>query len=378
MKKIVVLILVACLALSGYIYADSDIDKQEEILEEIEKKLEALDDSHQDYKNQINVVVKNIRSLEDSVRITEDEIKVLNSDIQDNQVQVGVATLELGAAKQALNETNILLDSRIRVMYMNGTVGYFEVLLESKNFEDLLVRIEMLQRIIRSDTDLIAQMEIDKANVEDKKASLELEQIKLVTLQEEMQVKQQELRLQIANLESEKVALKSNMEAVEIQIDDTNDDAEAVKAIIKDLELQAIYAGGVMTWPVPTKKSISSYFGNRIHPILGYNKLHTGIDIPCSTGTRVVAAQDGTIIWSNWLSSYGKTVMIDHGGGIVTLYAHNSSLQVRKGDKVTKGMVIALSGNTGNSTGPHVHFEVRNNGEYVNPMVDWLETASEY
>ncbi|MBN2796410.1 MAG: peptidoglycan DD-metalloendopeptidase family protein [Clostridia bacterium] len=262
-------------------------------------------------------------------------------------------------------------------MYMNGTVGYFEVLLESKNFEDLLVRIDLLQRIIESDTDLILQMEVDQANVEEKKANLENEQTKLVTLQDEMTVKKSELKAQIAELEEKQIKLEEDIEAVAIQIDEINEDAEKVKAIIEDLKLQELYAGGKMIWPVDGYRTISSPFGNRIHPILGVYKMHTGIDIPCPTGTKIMAAQQGTVIWSNWLSSYGKAIMIDHGGGIVTLYAHNSSLIVKKGDKIVKGQVIALSGSTGNSTGPHLHFEVRENGEYVDPMIEWLQ-ASEY
>lgn len=379
MKKIVILLLVSLLIFGGLVYADSDdIEKQEELLEEIQNQLETLDDSHQDLGNQKNAVVRNIRSLEESVRTTEDEIVVLNGDIADNQVQVGIATLELGAAEQDLQDTNEMLDSRIRVMYMNGTVGYLEVILEAKNFEDLLVRIEMLQRIITSDTDLIAQMEINKQTVNEKKESLETEQIKLVDLQNEMQVKQAELRLRINEFEVEKDAINNDMVALAEQIDDTRRDADAIKNIIKELELSAKYVGGVMTWPVPSKKTVNSYFGPRIHPILKVNKLHTGIDIPANTGTRVVAAQGGKVVWSNWLGSYGKCIMIDHGGGIVTVYAHNSSLIVKKGAQVSKGQNIALSGNTGNSTGPHVHFEVRVNGEYVDPFNDWIGTTSEF
>ncbi|HVI41383.1 MAG TPA: M23 family metallopeptidase, partial [Anaerovoracaceae bacterium] len=116
---------------------------------------------------------------------------------------------------------------------------------------------------------------------------------------------------------------------------------------------------------------VTSEFGMRYHPILKVNKMHTGIDIGAASGTKVLAANSGTVIKAGWNNSYGNVVMIDHGGGIVTLYAHNSKLLVSTGDVVAKGQNISLVGSTGNSTGPHIHFEVRVNGEYKNPR-DWL------
>ncbi len=123
-----------------------------------------------------------------------------------------------------------------------------------------------------------------------------------------------------------------------------------------------------MTWPAPGNGRVSSPFGYRIHPIFHTKKLHTGIDIPASTGSSIVAASSGTVIHSGWLGGYGNVVMIDHGGGIVTLYAHNSSLTVSKGQSVSRGSLIAKAGSTGNSTGPHLHFEVRQNGKYIDPL----------
>jgi len=371
MKKILMLVLLLILSLNT-VYATDDIDKQEELLESIQEQLDALDGSHQDFVNQKNAVVRNIRSLEDRVRTTENEITELNVQIDDNKVQIGVATMELDAAKQALSETNDLLDQRIRIMYMNGTVGYFEVVLESKNFEDLLSRIEMLRRIVESDTSLIEQMEIDKQLVDDKKMALEEEQEKLVALENEMQNKRAELKMQIADLEVKQRELLNDIAALEIQIDETNKDAEAVKNIIADLKLREQYVGGAFTWPVPSSYKITSGFGMRRHPILNTNKLHTGIDIGGGSGLQVVAAQEGTVIWANWLSSYGKCIMIDHGGGVVTLYAHNNSISVSKGQVVAKGQNIARTGSTGNVTGPHLHFEVREDGEYVDPEEKWL------
>jgi murein DD-endopeptidase MepM/ murein hydrolase activator NlpD len=372
MAKKKYIFIIAIILFTQVVFANDDIDKQEENLEEINERLENLDNEHQDYVNEKNKIVRNIKATEENIRTTEGEIEILNGNIEENRVQIGFATVELEGAKQALSKTNALLDERIRVMYMNGTVGYFEVLLESKSFEDLLVRVDMLQRIVKSDTDLILQMEEEQAMVEEKKEALENEQLRLVTLQTQMDVKKTELKAQLQTLEAEKLALNTNIQAVEILIDETNKDAEALKKIIEDMKLKETFVGGVMTWPLPGEKSISSLFGMRIHPILGVNKMHTGIDIPADTGTPIVAALEGDVIWSNWLGGYGKAIMIDHGGGIITVYAHNSTLSVSKGSKVSKGQTIALSGNTGNSTGPHLHFEVRVDGDYVDPLIDWL------
>lgn len=128
------------------------------------------------------------------------------------------------------------------------------------------------------------------------------------------------------------------------------------------------YVGGEFTWPCPASRYISSSFGNRLHPTLNVWKFHTGIDIGCSAGKNIVAAASGKVIMSQWYGGYGNCVMIDHGGGIVTLYGHASKLLVSKGQVVKQGQVIALVGSTGRSTGPHLHFEVRKNGQYIDPM----------
>ena len=156
-------------------------------------------------------------------------------------------------------------------------------------------------------------------------------------------------------------------DALEEQLDALNAEANALVAEILKLQGNDAYIGGEFMWPAPGISRTTSEYGYRIHPIFKKKKLHTGLDIGCPTNTTVVASNAGTVIKAGWNNSYGYMVMIDHGGGIVTLYAHNSSLLVKTGDVVAKGQAVAKSGSTGNSTGPHLHFEVRVNGQYVNP-----------
>jgi murein DD-endopeptidase MepM/ murein hydrolase activator NlpD len=157
--------------------------------------------------------------------------------------------------------------------------------------------------------------------------------------------------------------------SLEKELDALNAEANALTAEILRLQNPNVaYSGGIMQWPCPASTRITSKFGYRIHPVTKTKKLHTGLDIGVPTGSSIVAANSGTVIKAAWNNSYGYMVMVDHGGGIVTLYAHNSRLLVSAGQKVERGQQIALSGNTGVSTGPHLHFEVRVNGEYKDPQ----------
>jgi murein DD-endopeptidase MepM/ murein hydrolase activator NlpD len=134
------------------------------------------------------------------------------------------------------------------------------------------------------------------------------------------------------------------------------------------MDSKAIYAGGVMKWPTPGYTRVSSPYGMRIHPIYKVKKMHTGIDIDAPSGAKIVAANSGKVILAGWNGGYGNCVIIDHGGGLATLYAHQSKILVSVGDKVQKGDTVGKVGSTGLSTGPHLHFEVRKNGSTTNPI----------
>jgi murein DD-endopeptidase MepM/ murein hydrolase activator NlpD len=179
--------------------------------------------------------------------------------------------------------------------------------------------------------------------------------------------KKDALKQNQSTIAEKKKDVESNNKLLEQYIDGLEAEANRLTAIIIAMQSDEAYVGGDFLWPVPGYKKVTSEFGERVHPILKTKKLHTGMDIGAPSGTNVVAANAGRVMKAGWNDSYGYLVMIDHGGGIVTLYAHNSSLLVSDGDIVTRGQVISKVGSTGMSTGPHLHFEVRINGEYQDP-----------
>lgn len=290
---------------------------------------------------------------------------------------------------------------------MNGKVGYLELLLTSTSIKDFFARQEMIQSIAEHDTELIEYMKEQRDFIEEKKtelkaqrASVEVAKNKLNSRKNDLTKASRDKELAMGRLETDKVALereidKFNQDSKRVgnqivaaqkaleakRAEEARKAEEAKKAAENNNSNQSSgsqtgsndnpYTGGRMAWPVPGYSRISSYYGYRVHPVLGIPKGHTGIDIPAPTGTPVKAGASGTVIFSGWNGGYGNAVIIDHGNGIATLYGHNSSLLVSVGQKVSTGQAIARVGSTGMSTGPHCHFEVRKNGNTVDPL-PWL------
>ena len=190
-----------------------------------------------------------------------------------------------------------------------------------------------------------------------------------------MEEKQQQLTAQsdekrelIAKEEENIEAAKERLAQIEAEEEATRREIAAKqRAAESSSNPPVVYNASGMVWPVPSCHTVTSEFKMRLHPVTGVYKLHTGMDIGCGTGTPVVAAQAGTVITATYNTAYGNYIVINHGNGVSTLYAHNSKLLVSVGQKVTQGQQISKSGNTGYSTGPHMHFEVLVNGNPQNP-----------
>lgn len=371
-RKIFMPVLAVLLLVSMLFYgvgsANDEIKRRERELEEVKAKMEALNesiDANKTLQSQTNQKIKNTNA---NVKALEREINGLNGEITQTEEAIVEQTEALELAELAIADKNDLLNSRLRVMYKTGEIGYLEVLFGAEDFNDLLSRIDMLQKVLIHDQNLIVSLKEQRDAIEEKKTQLEATKDQLLSLFKSKVAAQNELNVALTKLVSYKEQLVED-EAAMVEMENTlHKEANDLTDIIKNLELAATYIGGEMMWPVPGHFSVNSPFGMRMHPISKAYSMHTGIDIPAASGTPIVAANTGTVVFADWFGGYGKTVIVDHGGGIVTLYAHCRDILVSVGKSVGKGETIANVGTTGYSTGPHLHFEVRVNGEYVDPI----------
>lgn len=347
----------------------SDLKKQQK---NINSQINQTKNQIKNIQNQTKDVSKQIDELDKKMDNATVELEKVEKDLENLNKNIEKTTEELNIAEKNLEEKKDLFNQRIRVMYQNGNVGYLEVLLSAGNIKDLLSRKEMIQSIADHDKELIQYMKEQRDTIDLKKTELEAQRASVEVTKSKLESRKKDLARVTREKEVFMSRLQQDIKALEKEYDKQNEYAKEIESKIVKLQRETgPYSGGKMAWPVPGHTRISSYYGYRIHPIFKTKKLHTGIDIPAPTGTAIKAASDGTIIYSDWLGGYGKAVMVDHGGGIVTLYGHNSSLVAKVGQKVKRGDTIAKAGSTGNSTGPHCHFEVRKNGAYVDPM-PWL------
>ena len=290
------------------------------------------------------------------------------------EIESAIATLDeaIRLAEEEYEKELKLFQNRLVTLYINSrTNAETNLLLQCDNFEEMFKKSQMLKLISQFDQDLLDSIEARKNEILELKA---LKQQEEDTAQEQLEA----MLAEIANLEvsrsladKEVQKTKQKLKELEEAEDRLEADSKELEKLIKKLSSTGAYTGGVMQWPLPGYYKISSYFGMRKHPILGYNKMHGGIDIGAPKGTPIHAAASGKVICAAWRDGgSGNTIIIDHGGGITTLYFHimNGGILVKEGQTVKAGDVIAKVGSTGLSTGPHLHFEVRKNGVRQDPL----------
>ncbi len=355
------------------VFAEGNLEelkkKQKNATEEMKQKQSEIKAIKEESQN----VSKEIAELDEKMKKATVELIEAENEIKRIEANIEKTKEELKQAEINLEEKQEVFNSRLRVMYKTGNVGYLEILLSSADVKDFLTRKDMIKSIADQDVELIEYMREQRQAIETTKIELEGQRKQVEVSKTKLESRRRDLEKVTRAKEDLMSKLSEDQKAAEIEHDKLNQYAKDIESDIRKLVTNTgPYSGGEMAWPVPGRNNISSPYGYRIHPIFKTKKLHTGIDIPAPTGTNIVAAADGTVIQAGTMGGYGQTVMVDHGGGIVTLYAHNSSITVSKGTSVKRGSTIARAGSTGYSTGPHLHFEVRKNGAYVDPL-PWVK-----
>jgi len=368
---IVVLLFVfaAILPLTSILASADNISDLQKKIQESQSKKKNIQSEINEINAEKNNLLAEIKAYDTQIEILKSEIEEMNQKIAQDDAVIADVQKQLDDATAKAEKQYETYKERIRVMYENGTDSFFEILLNSESFSDFLNKYEIVKQISEYDSNMVDKLEQIKKEIADKKSQLEAikEQKvqKVNTLnssKKTMESKASEKDRMVAKLDNDKASLEKKLK---------QQDAEenAIRAQIARLQNPGTpYTGGSMVWPAPASRLITSPYGTRFHPVLKYNRFHAGIDIGAGMGTSVVAANSGKVITATYNSSYGYYVVIDHGGGISTLYAHGSKIITSVGANVSAGQEIMKVGSTGISTGPHLHFEVLVNGKNTDPM----------
>ncbi len=323
-----------------------------------------------------------VRQLDGNLEQVQAKIRELKGMIEEKEAEIEETKRELEEAIAREEEQYAAMKVRIRFSYERGNRGYLSMLFTAGSFGELLNRANYIEQMNRYDQEQLEEFQKNRELVETCKKALEEEQEVLEEAKARVDEEEASLESLIVQKEQQIKAFQGDINNKEAAIQEYEADIAAQNAAIAALEAAAAaerkqleemnkprvtYDGGMFQQPLTSFKRISDDYGNRIHPTLGVQKFHNGVDFAAPTGTPILAAYNGTVVGADYNSSMGNYVMINHGDGLYTIYMHASALYVSTGQTVTKGQQIAAVGSTGRSTGPHLHFSVRLNGNYVSP-----------
>lgn len=384
-KKIIVMIVIVNLlfsAVSVVFAEETSSDYRKKANETLNQSNEAKE-KLEDVNGQINTALQEVEDLKSSIDSTEQEVNSLSDEL--NKLNESISIKE-----EDLKDKQKLLEERLVASYMNGKNTYMDALF-SGGIANFISNYESIKQIAEYDNNLMSEVKKDKQELEDEKAKVQNLKTEKENKSAELKKLKAEKQEKVDNLTEEQKQIQSQIDEYDNQMKVLSQKEKALveKEAAAELERKAeqnknndtkkdqnsndgesVTPTGTFQWPVPSSHTITSNYGYRIHPISGTKKLHAGIDIGAPGGSNIIAADSGTVILSSfgYNGGYGNYVIISHGNGITTRYAHCSNLFVSVGQTVTKGQLIAAVGSTGASTGNHCHFEVRINGGSKNPL----------
>lgn len=361
---------------------EDQIKKAKEEVSNLKSSLTDVEALKKELERSKNDLTAYVTQLDRELSSIQEKIEEYNTRITEKEAQIVETTEELNEAIKQQEEQYEAMKKRIRFMYEKGDTFYLEMLFSSAGFADMMNKADYIEALSRYDRNKLEEyvqtremvelckeeLETEKELLAEAKIAVEAEEANISSLIEEKEAQIKSVSGDISNKEAAIKEYEAMIAQENAEIATLEKAVAEEKARLEAENAQArIYNGGMFTWPCPGYKRISDEYGNRIHPILGTQQFHNGVDMAASSGTAILAAYDGDVIAATYSSSMGNYIMIDHGSGLYTIYMHCSALYVSKGQAVTKGQNIAAVGSTGRSTGPHLHFSVRLNGSYVSP-----------
>lgn len=322
---------------------------------------------------------KHLTGLNQNLQTTDSYLQESASRLQLATQRLQQLEADLDVAERSYQERQIATVARLRYLQRSPASVGWAVLLESENISDFLSRRHQLKLVFQADEQILLKLNTQANSINKQRTEVEQQKNEIGLIREQLLAQKADYQTQaqsqselIQRLNSDRLALEAAQNQLEresknLEVLIQQKVAEVEEAQAKTNSRTSIIIRGTGVMAYPSDASTSSPFGWRMHPILGYRRFHAGLDFAASYGSKIRAADSGTVIFAGWYGGYGRAVIIDHGNGITTLYGHTSELYVTEGQAVERGQAIAAVGSTGFSTGPHLHFEVRRNGTPVDP-----------
>ena len=339
---------------------------------ELKNQIESANGELQNVQSELSSNLQQVQEIDAKIEMTQNELDEININYDELKKSISKNEAELKKAKDKYEKEKELFEERLVAMYESGNTEYLDVLLQSNGISDFLSSYYLLEELAIYDTEIIDSLEKKKKAVEEIQETLDRQRKEMTDIKKN----QLELSTSLQNtkaIREEYISELSDQEKeIQSRIDEYTQKFAQINSEILSLssaqDISAEYIGGELAWPVPGYTRITSSYGMRTHPITGVYKLHTGVDVGAPMGANFIAANDGVVVKAEYNSAYGNMVLISHGGGISTLYAHGSEIVAELGQIVKRGDIVLKVGSTGYSTGAHAHFEVRKNGVTVDPL----------
>ena len=315
--------------------------------------------------------MQQLQELDVKISTSQEELNKINVDVEDLTKQIEENETKLSYIEEKYENLRKVYIKRMVAIYKSPQLQYLDVLLNSENMIEFISNYYSIKELMNFDKKIIEEVKQQKDAIETTKKIL-AEKKEQIVVAKQNQIKQSQVLANTKTTREHYISKLTDQEKeLQQKIDTYNNQVAEIEAEIRLLAANSIsedYIGGAIKWPVPGYSTITSQYGMRVHPITGAYKLHTGVDIGAPMGASFVAAANGIVTKATYNFAYGNMAIIDHGGGVQTLYAHGSEIMVQLGQTVSAGTEVLKVGSTGYSTGPHAHFEIRINGQTVNPL----------